>query len=203
MIKKTCKICRRLNQSVCGKEKCAFLKRPYAPGMLDSARKHRKSFSEYGSQLREKQKARYTYNVSEKQFSSYVKNAVNTQCADTRQQLFLNLESRLDNVVFRLGFASTRTMARQIISHGHIVVNGRRVTIPSYKVKTGDVLGLREESKKKTQFVDSVRLLEKHQVPSWIKFENKSLSGTIQGTPKFEQDSMPFDLTAVLEFYSR
>lgn len=205
MIKKKCKICRRLNQSVCGREKCAFLKRPYAPGMLDSARKHRKSFSEYSLQLREKQKARYTYNLSEKQFYSYVKKALSTQGSDTKEQLFLSLESRLDNVVFRLGLAKTRSTARQIVSHGHIIVNGRRVNIPSYRVKVGDVLGVRDGSKKKTQFMNVPALLESSTVtaPSWIKPEFKSLSCTINGIPKLDEESSVFNLTSVLEYYSR
>jgi len=209
MIDKKCKICRRaakklfLKGEKCFTPKCTFEKKPYAPGMPDSARKHRKTFSEYGSQLREKQKVKNIYRVSEKQFVNYVKEASSRHGVNPADRLYENLESRLDSTVFRIGFASSRSLARQMVSHGHITVNGRRVDIPSYKVRKGDVLGIREGSKGKVLFADVSTVLEKQSVPSWIKVDPTKGQGTIQGEPKLDQGEVVFNLTPVLEFYSR
>jgi len=209
MIEKKCKICRRAGKKLflkgekCFTPKCVFEKKPYAPGMPDSARKHRKTFSEYGSQLREKQKVKNIYRVSEKQFANYIKEASERHSVNTAERLYEKLESRLDSTVFRAGFAASRSLARQIVSHGHITVNGKRVDVPSYKIKKGDVLGLREGSKTKTLFADISVQLEKQNVPTWIKIDPGKVQGLIQGTPKFDQGDLSFNLTSVLEFYSR
>ena len=206
---KKCKLCRRAGKKLflkgekCFSPKCSFDKKPYAPGMPDSARKHRKTFSEYGFQLREKQKIKNIYGVNEKQFSNYVKEAMSRQGVNPADRLYENLERRLDSVAFRVGFAPSRSMARQMVSHGHITVNGRKVDIPSYKVRKGDVLGIREGSKGSAMFTDISSRLEKQNVPSWIKVDFKKTEGVIQDIPKFDKDDVVFNITSVLEFYSR
>ena len=159
--------------------------------------------TEYGIQLKEKQKVRNVYRLSEKQFSAYVKNAASVKDIAPTEQLFRNLETRLDNVAFRLGFANSRPLARQIVSHGHLTVNGRRVDIPSYKLRKDDVVELREQSKAKPLFADLVEKLQKHTAPSWLKLDAKKMQGVIQGDPSLEHSDMTFNLTSVMEYYSR
>lgn len=209
IIEKKCKKCRRAGEKLflkgekCFTPKCTLEKKPFPPGLPFSARKHRSMMSEYGIQLKEKQKVRNVYRLSEKQFSAYVKNATNKRGVDPKEQLFKNLETRLDNVAFRLGFANSRPLARQIVSHGHLTVNGRRVDIPSYKLRKDDVVGLREQSNSKTLFADLTEKLQKHTAPSWLKLNAKKLEGTVQGDPSLENSDMTFNLTSILEFYSR
>jgi len=209
IIDKKCKLCRRSGKKLflkgekCFTPKCVLEKKPYAPGMLDSARKHRKTFSEYGFQLREKQKVKNIYRISEKQFSNYVKKAFTKHGVNPAEQLYENLESRLDSVVFRIGFASSRSLARQIVSHGHVTVNGKRIDVPSHKVKKGDILGIREGSRVKILFSDILSKMNKQDIPAWIKIDPTKTQGIIQGTPKLEQEGVVFNLTSVLEFYSR
>ena len=202
----TCKTCRRLGESLCGREKCAFKKRPYAPGKLDSERKHRSNTSEYGEQLRAKQKMRITYGLMEKQFASYVKKA--TAKHDTGPEsvtpaikLARLLESRLDNVVYRAGFANTRALARQLVSHGHITVNGRKLTVASHQVKIGDTVAIREGCKSAKIFIGLAEKLI-GMTPSHVLTVNpNTLSASIVGVPR-EVEPM-FDTQKVLEYYSR
>lgn len=209
MIDTKCKICRRAGKKLflkgdkCFTPKCTFEKKPYAPGMLDSARKHRKTFSEYGLQLREKQKVKNTYRMSEKQFSNCVKEASSHYGVNPAEKLYENLESRLDSTAFRAGFASSRSLARQMVSHGHITVNGRRVDIPSCHIRKGDVLGVREGSKLKPLFAELATRMEKASIPSWITIDAEKMQGTIQGVPTLEQETALFNLSSVIEFYSR
>lgn len=202
----TCKICRRLGESLCGREKCAFKKRPYAPGKLDSERKHRSNTSEYGEQLRAKQKMRHTYGLMEKQFSMYVKRATATHesgegSVTPALKLARELESRLDNVVYRAGFTNSRALARQIVSHGHITVNGRRLTIASHQVKIGDVIAVREGSKVTKLFTGLEEKLTAL-APSHVFTVNpKAFSFEIKGSVR-EVEPM-FDTQKVLEYYSR
>ncbi len=200
----TCKSCRRLGQSICGRDKCAFKTRAFAPGKLDSERKHRTSVSEYGEQLREKQKVRVSYGLSEKQFESYVTRSTALKKEETATpilRLYRELESRLDNVVFRSGFANTRALARQLVSHGHIIVNGRRLNIASYKVKEGDVVAIREGSKVAKLFVNIGDKLKDHTNPIWMTVDPVKLETKVTGVPK-EAEAI-FDLPKVLEYYSR
>lgn len=202
----TCKTCRRLGESLCGREKCAFKKRPYAPGKLDSERKHRSGVSEYGEQLRAKQKMRITYGLMEKQFSNYVKNATATHetgsgSVSPALKLARLLESRLDNMVFRAGFANTRALARQLVSHGHILVNGRRVSIASYQVKVGDVISIREGSKGAKVFEGLAERLTALSPSHIVTVNPSTLSAEVKGTVR-EVDGM-FDTQKVLEYYSR
>jgi small subunit ribosomal protein S4 len=204
-----CKRCRRAGEKLflkgekCFTPKCVLEKKPYPPGMPFSARKHRSMMSEYGMQLKEKQKVRNVYRLSEKQFSDYVKKAGQTKDSTPAQQLFENLETRLDNVAFRLGFANSRPLARQIVTHGHLTVNGRRVDIPSYHLKKGDVVAVRDGSKKKAFFENMSEKLQKHTSPAWLKFDSKKLEGTVDGRPDLDKSDMTFNLTAILEYYSR
>src|SRR3989344_7894770 len=138
----TCKACRRLGVSVCGRQKCALTRKPYPPGI--NGKKFRRGGSEFGLQLREKQKIRLTYGLREKQFKNLVLSAFKQKSIGTPEAVVLSLESRLDNVVYRLGLATTRGASRQMVGHGHIMVNGRRVTIPSYNVKIGDTVTIRQ-----------------------------------------------------------
>ena len=202
----TCKTCRRLGESLCGREKCAFKKRPYAPGKLDSERKHRSSVSEYGEQLRAKQKIRHTYGLMEKQFAAYVK--VATLSHETGEgsvtpalKLVRQLESRLDHIVYRAGFANTRALARQMVSHGHIIVNGRRINIASHKVKIGDVIAIREGSKSTKLFTLLEEKLTAAQPSYVLTVDPKKFSAVVKAEIR-EIEGM-FDTQKVLEYYSR
>ena len=202
----TCKTCRRLGESLCGREKCAFKKRPYAPGKLDSERKHRSNVSEYGEQLRAKQKMRITYGLMEKQFAAYVKRA--TASHETGEgsvtpalKLARILESRLDNIVYRAGFANTRALARQIVSHGHIIVNGRRINVASHLVKIGDTVSIREGSKSLKVFTNLSEKLTA-MAPSHVLTVNPAtFSAEVKGVVR--EVEPVFDTQKVLEYYSR
>ena len=202
----TCKTCRRLGESLCGREKCAFKKRPYAPGKLDSERKHRSNVSEYGEQLRAKQKMRHTYGLTEKQFSMYVKRATSSHetgegVATPALKLVRQLESRLDNIVFRAGFAKTRALARQVVSHGHIIVNGRRINIASHQVKIGNQIAIREGSKVTKLFTALEEKLTA-QAPSYVlTLDPKKFTALVQAEVR-EVEGV-FDIQKVLEYYSR
>ncbi len=195
-----CRVCRRTGESVCGREKCAFKKRPFAPGRLDSEKKHKSNKSEYGEQLRDKQKVRIAYGLREKQFSAYINKAINMKGVNTQEMIFTLLESRLDNVVYRAGLANTRALARQIVNHGHITVNGRKLSIPSYSVKVGDVIEVRDGSKVLTYFA---KLAEKFEptLPSWITGDAKKMSFTVKSLPKDLDKTVNYK--TIVEFYSR
>jgi small subunit ribosomal protein S4 len=202
----SCKTCRRLGESLCGREKCAFKKRPYAPGKLDSERKHRSNVSEYGEQLRAKQKMRITYGLMEKQFSMYVKRAtarhdVGEGAVTPALKLARELESRLDNVVFRAGFANSRALARQLVSHGHILVNGRRNTVASHQVKLGDAISIREGSKTAKVFVGLSEKLMGMAPSPVISVDPQKLEAKITGVVR--EVEPVFDTQKVLEYYSR
>lgn len=208
MIKPTCKICRRLGTSLvlrggkCATGKCAAQKRPGTPGKPMSERKHRSTQTEYGMQLREKQKVRFSYGISEKQFSGYVAKSTATKGMTPIEALNQNLERRLDNVVFVLGFTKSRAHARQSVSHGHITVNGRKMTIPSYQVKEGDVVAVREGSKKSPMFTEAADKMKSVSV-QWLKISPAELSATVVGMPVFSKEKALFNYQTVIEFYSR
>src|SRR3989344_3777531 len=140
----TCKKCRRLGVSVCGREKCALKRKPYPPGIHGKA--FRRSSSEFGAQLAAKQKVKFSYGLRESQFKKYIVQAIDQKTMKTGEAILAYLESRLDNVVYRLGFAATRAAARQMVNHGHIWVNGKRVSIPSFQVRTGNEISVRPQS---------------------------------------------------------
>jgi len=158
--------------------------------------------SDYKRQLLEKQKMRFTYGISEKQLRRYRDDAVEKSNQPV-SVLMDRLESRLDNVIYRMGLAKTRRLARQIASHGHICVNGKKMTIPSYKVKVGDVLSIREGSRQTGLFID---LSEKHEatgVPAWVTFDVKKMEGTMKAAPVYNATESLFDPEQVMEYYSR
>jgi small subunit ribosomal protein S4 len=157
--------------------------------------------SEFGKQLIEKQKARFSYGLSERQFSKYVKSSLNTP--EPTQKLFGMLETRLDNILYRAGLAKTRLQARQMASHGHATVNGRRVTIPSMSLREGDVVGVREGSRPSTLFSAADERMKAGAVPAWLKVVPEKLEATVVGKPVYVQSEQVFDLGQVLEFYSR
>ncbi len=195
------KICRRLGSAIF--EKCQTQKFAVSEGRHANKKRGKKpkALSAFGLQLIEKQKIRFSYGVSEKQFSNYVKAAMEKKGAGAAESLFDRLENRLDNVVYRLGIAHTRALARQIVSHGHITVNGVRTRVPSYAVRVDDVVAIREGSKARTLFSDTAKKLEKYSYPSWLSFDVKTLSGVVTGRPKNTEGN--FDINTVLEFYSR
>lgn len=196
------KIARRLGASV-------FEKTQTAKFALRSERKQRttgrpKSRTNFAIQLIEKQRVRFTYGLSEKQFSKYVNQVIEKKgVANPAEMLFTLLEQRLDNVVLRAGFAVSRPAARQLVSHGHIVVNGVKMTIPSYQVRSGDVISIREGSKNKTVFADLDERMQDIAFPTWLSVHVAKKEVTIAGTPVFVGTNLPFDLQTVIQFYKR
>jgi len=159
--------------------------------------------TDFGRQMKEKQKARNTYGLRERQFSGYVGEAMETKGSST-ELLYVFLESRLDNATFRAGLSSSRSLARQMTSHGHITVNGKKMTIPSYRVKKGDIIGIREGSKKSPLFADISAKLDKHTMPVWMTIDAKKMEATVIGTPKVEEAAdAGIDLSTVIGYYSR
>lgn len=169
------------------------------------AGKTRKRFSkpsDYKRQLLEKQKMRLTYGLSEKQFRRYVDVAMEKSQSPI-DHLFCRLENRLDNIVYRAGLAKTRRLARQIVTHGHITLNGRKMNIPSHEVAVGDIVAVREGSRESALFTNLAERHEATAVPNWIVFDIKNLSVKVDGTPKFQPTEAYFDPEQVLEYYSR
>lgn len=167
--------------------------------------RNRKRFSkpsDYKRQLLEKQKMRLTYGLSEGQFRRYVDEAIERSDTPTTA-LYFRLEQRLDNAVYRLGLAKTRRLARQIVTHGHITVNGRKLNVPSHRVQKGDQIAVREGSKDTGLFIDLVNNYESTSLPNWLTFDVKNLSGTVTGEPVYQPSESYFDPEQVLEFYSR
>ncbi|MES3004705.1 MAG: 30S ribosomal protein S4 [Patescibacteria group bacterium] len=167
------------------------------------SKKFSKPKSEFGLQMNEKQKARFSYGISEKQFSGYVKEALLKKAINTPETIFQFLELRLDNAIYRLGFSPTRSGARQMVSHGHISVNGRRVNTPSRRLKIGDKLTIAERSLKKPLFATIDEKIKNAAMPSWLKIDAASKTAEVQGMPVHVKTENMFDLNAVIEFYSR
>jgi small subunit ribosomal protein S4 len=187
--------------SVCGREKCAFKRKPYPPGI--HGRAFRRGGSEFGSQLKEKQKLRLSYGLRERQFKNYIMSAIEQKAMKTGEAIFNFLESRLDNAVFRMGFVSTRSAARQMVSHGHIVVNGKRISIPSYQVRNGDVIGIRQNSVQKKLFMDLPLVLKKYEAPAWMQLDKEKKTAHIVGRPATPELEKGYNVNAIIEFYSR
>lgn len=195
------KMCRRLGTGVF--EKCQTQK--YVASEAKKSRtakgKRPKALTDYGTQLIEKQKVRFSYGVSEKQLSNYVEKATEVKGMPVADKLFELLENRLDNVVYRLGFASSRRFARQLVSHGHFTVNGTKVTIPSYQVHIGDSISVREGSRKSPLFADFVGKVKGYAWPQWLALTPETLEGKVTAKPKNTEAFLQLD--TVLEFYSR
>jgi small subunit ribosomal protein S4 len=196
-----CKICRRLGVKLflkgekCLSAKCPLIKKSYPPGQKKKRRF--RALSEYGKELREKQKLKKWYNLREKQFRKYVKENPSPAL------LIKNLESRFDNVIFRLGFATSRSQARQFVSHGHFLINGRPVNIPARQLKKGETISLKPASLKKKVFSNLVPLLKKHQLPAWLKLNAEKLTAEVIGQPTVEEAAPPVEISAIFEYYSR
>ncbi len=169
-----------------------------------NSRKHPGSITDFNKQLREKQKARYSYLLTERQFSMYVKNSLNQKVGDKAETLFATLESRLDNIVWRVGLAPTKNAARQMVSHGHIMVNGRKTTIPSRQIKVGEKITVRKESIGKGIFANTEKTANESLIPNWLKSDGNSREFELISRPDLKRaGDLLFDLNAVLEFYSR
>jgi len=203
-----CKLCRRegeklyLKGSRCYSPKCAFERRSYAPGMHGRRRSFRRKTSDYGVQLREKQKVKRIYGVLERQFRRYYAGAVRLK-GMTGANLLQLLERRLDNVVFRLGFASSRGQARQLVLHGHFAVNGTRAKTPSMLLDANDSVQVRERSQKLTYFADARKALEHATVPEWLALNASKMQGTVQSLPTRDQLDIPVKEQLIVEYYSR
>ncbi len=197
------KICRRVGDRVFGK--CEGTKFTVSgTERIRRGGKHPKGApSEYALQLTEKQKARFTYGMTERQFSNYVNEAKKKQGGDPGVELYKRLESRIDNVIYRLGITSSRQASRQLVSHGHITVNGKKIRVPSYLVKIGDKIGIREGSKNKGPFTGLAEKLAGKSVPEWLSFDLQKGEVTIKGEPVFGQAEGTINYGVILEFYSR
>ncbi len=196
-------MCRREQVSLCGKEKCAFKRRSAPPGVHGPAQSmKRPRLSSYGIQLREKQKAKRLYNVMERQFRRYFESAT-TKEGNTADFLVQILETRLDNVVYRLGFAKTRRQARQMVGHGFITINGKLVDIPSYTVRVGEIITIKESKKQKGLMTGLSERLAKTQAPRWLSLDAGVISGKVTSLPEGEDLKSVFDPTLIVEFYSR
>ena len=200
-----CRICRREGQKLflkgerCYTDKCSITRRNYAPGQHGQKKK---KLSEYGTQLREKQKTKAYYGVQEKQFRKYFEMASNKKGV-TGEELLTLLESRLDNVVYRLGFGSSRAQARQLVNHGHFEVNGKKVDIPSYLVKAGDVVAVREIRKDNKTIKENVEVNSARPVPAWLEKDNEKLSGKVVRLASREDIDIPVEEHLIVELYSK
>lgn len=204
-----CKICRRLGGKLflkgekCLSPKCPMVRKPYPPGQ--KRKRRRKRISEYGKELREKQRLKNWYNLKERQLRNYVKAVLEKpgKTEDTGTQLIQTLERRLDNVVFRLGFAVSRPQARELVSHRHFLVNEKIVNIPSFLVKKGDKIKIRPASVKKNIFKNLSSTLKKHSLCSWLSLNIEKLEGKVKELPTLETAAPPVEVSAIFEFYSR
>lgn len=204
-IEASCKLCRReglklfLKGERCYTNKCAVGRRPYAPGQHGNSRK---KMSEYGVQLREKQKAKRFYGLLESQFRKYFEIA-NRKKGVTGENLLQMLESRLDNVVYRMGFGSTRAEARQLVTHAHFTVNGKKLNIPSYIVKVGDTISVSEKGKKSVRFKEILDITGAKIIPKWLEVDQENLNGTVVALPAREDVDLEIQEQLIVEFYSK
>lgn len=200
-----CRLCRRegiklfLKGERCFTDKCAIERRNYPPGQHGQGR-HK--FSEYSIQLREKQKVKRIYGVFERQFRRYFELAERSR-GITGENLLVTLERRLDNIVYRMSFANSRSEARQLVRHGHIAVNGRTVTIPSFLVKVGDRITVRERSQKVARIQEALELSQRRGVPEWLEINREGFSGTVKAYPQRAELTMPINERLIVELYSK
>jgi small subunit ribosomal protein S4 len=204
-----CKTCRRLGQKLflkgdrCFSQKCAMIRRAYISGPQKKRKKG--TPSEYKKSLEEKQTLKNWYGLSEKQFKKYVKETLGKigKVENVAEELIKKLEKRLDNVIFRLGFANSRPQARQMVTHSYFLVNGKPINIPSYSVKKGDVISIKETKKKKLILKDLLPQLKKKEAPLWLKLDKEKFEGQSAGEPSLEEVNPPAEISLVFEFYSR
>jgi len=201
-----CRLCRREGEKLflkgdrCYTDKCAFERRRYPPGV--HGRERGPKLSIYGMQLREKQKVKRIYGVLEAQFKRYFELA-RRMGGNTGENLLSILERRLDNVVYQLGFAKSRSQARQLVSHGHIAVNGKKVDIPSYLVKPGDVVSVREKSQKIPFVQEALEARDVQNIPSWLELDKSKMEGTVLRLPVREDVTHPINERLIVELYSK
>jgi small subunit ribosomal protein S4 len=202
----SCRRCRReglklfLKGDRCYSDKCSFERRAYAPGQHGQARF--KKQSDYAIQLREKQKVKTMYGMLEAQFQQYFQKA-DRQRGVTGENLLIMLERRLDNAIFRMGFASSRSQARQFVRHKHVLVNGRKVNIPSFLVSVGDEITIKEKSRANAQINDNLEAVERRGIPSWIELDKNSYRATIKTLPNREELTMPIQEQLIVELCSK
>jgi len=203
--KSVCRLCRRENLKLflkgerCYTEKCAIDRRNYAPGQHGQ---NRRKFSDYGSQLREKQKVKRLYGLLENQFRNNFKEA-DRQKGITGEILLALLERRLDNAVYRLGFANSRNEARQLVRHSHFLVNQSKVNIPSYLVKPGDVIEVREKSKKIVRIQEALEGVARRGIPQWLELDKDQMKASVKGLPTREEITIPIQEKLIVELYSK
>jgi small subunit ribosomal protein S4 len=201
----SCRLCRReklklfLKGERCYSEKCAVDKREYPPGQHGQSRK---KYSDYDVQLREKQKVKRIYGIMEKQFRKYFSEA-NRQKGITGENLLIILERRLDNMVYRMGFAGSRHEARQLIRHKHFEVNGKRVNIPSYLINAGDEIALQEKSRKIAKIQESLEGSSRRGIPRWLEVDKDNVKGKVAALPAREELTMPINEQLIVELYSK
>ncbi|MHB8809988.1 MAG: 30S ribosomal protein S4 [Desulfobulbaceae bacterium] len=202
----SCRLCRRENLKMflkgdrCYSDKCAFERRSYAPGQ-HGQNKFRK-LSDYAVQLREKQKVKHVYGMLEGQFRNFFAKAERSKGV-TGESLLMMLERRLDNTVYRLGFAGSRDQARQLVRHNHFLVNGKKVNIPSYQLSVDDVISLKEKSKKNEVIVDNLEGAARRGVPSWLLLDAPGFQGTVKALPNRDEITLPIQEQLIVELYSK
>jgi small subunit ribosomal protein S4 len=200
-----CRICRRegaklfLKGDRCFTDKCAYERRPYAPGQHGRIRK---KMSDYAIQLREKQKVRKMYGILEDQFRAYFERA-DMQKGVTGANLLISLERRLDNVIYRLGFANSRSQARQLVRHGLFTLNGRRVTIPSLQIRVDDVLEVREKNRNSPIIQEAQQVIARRGCPDWLEVDGEKLKGKVNAMPSREDIQFPINEQLIVELYSK
>jgi small subunit ribosomal protein S4 len=202
----SCRLCRREGLKLfskgdrCYSEKCSFERRDYVPG--DHGQAHKKQRSDYGVQLREKQKLKRMYGLLEKQFRGYFEKA-DKQKGITGTNLLVLLERRMDNMIFRMGFANSRVEARQLISHGHFLINGKAFNIPSYLLKAGDQVSVKEGSRKVTRIMGAIETVARRGVPHWLELDKDNFKASVKMLPVREDLTMPVQEQLVVELYSK
>lgn len=196
------KLARRLGPAVFEKTQTQKFQLSEARHAKKKSDKRPKQLSDFGLQLIEKQRVRFSYGIIERQLSNYVQKALEMKGGNPSERLFGLLETRLDNVVYRLGLAHTRRLARQMVSHGHFLVNGKRTTVPSFCVKPGDIVTVREGSRKSVMFADLAKKQQNYSVPKWLRLDVESIKAEVVSAPALETGGA-FNLTTVFEYYSR
>lgn len=204
-VKHVCKLCRRENMKLflkgdrCYTDKCSFERRPYPPGQHGQARV---KFSEFALQLREKQKVKRIYGVFEAQFRRYFREADKAKGV-TGESLLLKLERRLDNTIYLLGFASSRSEARQLVKHSHFLVNGKKVNIPGYELRKGDVIEVHEKSRQMNKILAGIESTKRREVPKWLEPQHGDFKGMIKDLPARDDVTFPIEEHMIVEYYSR
>ena len=203
LVKRKFRVCRRLGDGIFNKCQTTGFSRSLSPKKNLVKKRPPRARSEYGNQLIEKQKVRYTYLLREEQFSNYVRTAISAKGKNSAQYLYRSLENRLDNVTYRAGFAPSRAAARQLVSHGHIVVNGKKITIPSYQLNIGDKITVRGGSRKRSPFKELEDRLKNYKFTKWLKLHPGTIEVEIVSKPDGPMIDSTLNLNSVVEFYSR